>query len=691
MAQIARDTENPPNIQVFPGEESAFARAGIDHESFQGWITANWNAHQALEAAKSGKSLSDLGDAKSLSPSGLGTPRDLTLIRQHLLVSTGEIAALAGKSVSAVSQWRRGTRRPFPEPVVGGRSPQFPLDEVQAWLEQLQPGDVPTRAVPASWFWRKAVQALHHSAKPAERSRLRSYIAAMTVVLPDFVNDVSGFVEGLALGAADGLDEWKAGTGRRLEKDLSDFVHDQIRSANPDREILRCAARAFRYALNCGFTEVGLLDEGLEALTELSPTRTTTALPVSNLIAGLARDMPGLGGSVMDLACGEATLLTHLLIQGRNHKLTLSGVEIQPDTAAIAQIRLLLQAPKVKWSVQVGDSLAEQRRAKRYDIVVVDPPTKKLGAWVRLARSHLRADDTARAFVLLPIETMKAGGPCAELIKQGRLEAVVRLPSRLKRETRGDLALCMFTSDEVTCNEILFIDVSDLKLRNLGHGSAPSTTNQTGKNLPTSEICDAVSHWRNKHQINDGLLPGRQRAIAVDGSARRVFAQIASGGLPQLEEFLGALTGGAAPRPRTSRTSRTPRTPLCQTWDGVFVVPGESTLYIQYLVAELFLKRPVVIELEGAGQVEPDTSVGIAIKVHERRRLWDVVSAISTGAGYQMEVVANQWIVLTPPNIEVTDDDRRHLKVAYDRAIMADPPVAESKPDDSDAQYGTAG
>jgi hypothetical protein len=95
------------------------------------------------------------------------------------------------------------------------------------------------------------------------------------------------------------------------------------------------------------------------------------------------------------------------------------------------------------------------------------------------------------------------------------LEAVVFLPNRLKKNSRG-LALCVITSGSVPCEEILVIDLADLKLKNLNSGTVTPLSDPPGDALPIDQVCDAISHWRNTRTINDELLPGCQRSIGPE-------------------------------------------------------------------------------------------------------------------------------------------------------------------------------
>jgi len=467
-------------------------------------------------------------------PTGLLMDRDLRHMRRYLKVTSGEIADLAGKDPSAVTHWRKG-KKGFPEPVVGGRSPLFRYEEAHDWLKEHN--KLAHEPDPA-WLWRKSVQALHESTGVEDRSHLRGYVTAMVVVVPDFLVEIDDFVE---LRETEGFDRWRGVTDWDLDTETEEFLRKHINEVKPHGEMLKCAARAFRYAFKNQYTEwelldhAKLLDHALDALDALSPVQTTTSLPVADLITELIGNLAGHAGTVADLACGEATLITGLLKRDPPSDARFVGVEKDRDTAAIARIRLMLRGSSTTADIQVGDSLAEAATAGLFDTVVIDPPTKKTTAWLNLACKNLATNQTSRAFVLLPRSALVADGPCASLTRERRLEAVVYLPNRLKKDSRG-LALCVITSESVRCEETLLIDLADRKVKNPYSGPVTQLSEPIRDVLPINDVSAAISHWQTTRTINRDLLNGRQESITADnaikgglGSYRVTATQTATG------------------------------------------------------------------------------------------------------------------------------------------------------------------
>ena len=513
------DTDPAIGRDLFQGEAMVLARAGIfGSERGLERLLATWR--NVVGANARGKSLEDLlresrgdfpsylgpGDFLSLLPPVSSSPsqnEDLGLVRKNLRITSKEIQVMAGAKFSGtISNWRNGGKD-FPEPVVGGHSPLFNLAEVHAWLEA---HDKLANEPGADWYWRKWVQVLPESVVQGGRF-LRAYVTSVVFVLRYFRTDKDGWVDRFHdIHTAEGFDQWSA--GKENLEELAAFLRKHLLGVefrDSGSSTRTSMARAFSHAVNNGFTDRDLLDQALDTLSELTDTQDTTSLPLSDLITRLVADLPGPPSSFLDLASGEATVLANLASRGGLPDLQLSGFELDGDVAAISKIRLGYLDNETAWEIHVRDSLDEgdSRPRETFDAVLVDPPTKKIPRWINHSAALLNKTTASRAFILLPEAALAVDGPCAGSIKRKRLEAVVLLPNRLKRESRG-LVLCIFTSDQATCDEVLVID--------LKHKA------DDYEDL-ADDACAAISHWRDTQTINAALLPGRQRSIGAEAAA----------------------------------------------------------------------------------------------------------------------------------------------------------------------------
>ena len=508
---------------LFQGEDTAFARAGVfGEDELKRLIAIFPNASSVFEATKAGKSLEDLlQEPRTVDSSTRPPTEELGRVRKNLRITGKEIQVMAGaRFASAINNWRNG-KKSFPEPVVGGRSPLFDLTEVHTWLKG---NDKLVNEPGADWYWRKWVQVLHRSVEQRGRF-LRGYVTAMVFVLPDFPTEKDGWDDRLRdIHTPQGFDQWSAG-----KENIGEFVGFLRKHllgmgfTGSEGSPMTSVARAFWYAFKNGFKERDLLDQALDTLTELSDTQDNTALPLSDLITRLVADLPGPPSSFLDLACGEATVLTNLINRGGLPDLKLSGFELEHETAAISMIRLGYHDNGADWDIQVRDSLAEGdsqttgRPQGAFDAVLVDPPTKQFPRWTNRATALLNKTTASRAFVLLPESALAADGPCAGSIRRKQLEAVVCLPNRLKRKSRG-LVLCVFTSDQAACEEILIVD---LKRKDPDSETGTKPPGRIGDVLPAGDVCAAISHWRDTQTINEELLPGRQWSIRSSEATER--------------------------------------------------------------------------------------------------------------------------------------------------------------------------
>ncbi|MEV7724855.1 N-6 DNA methylase [Streptomyces sp. NPDC087917] len=312
------------------------------------------------------------------------------------LVSGSEIARLAGVTRAAVSNWRR-RYEDFPLPVGGGAgSPLYALVEVQAWLEKQHKGQDVTGEVRLWQVLRAA------------------YGEEMVTGLADIARHLAG-VQPTALLSREAV---------RLA--------DALAAADSEGEVMS-----------------GLVGRFVDSARRSGADQVTSERIV-RAVSHFAGSLEA-GSTVFDPACGMGTLL---LAVGPSQGLTRIGQDIDPHSAALAQLRAGLGGCTIVTAVD-GDSLRADRWPKlKADLVVCEPPVGvtdwgretllldvrwELGtppraegelAWLQHAYAHTKPG--GRVLMVMPasVAYRKAGRRIrAELIRRGLLTQVVALPA----------------------------------------------------------------------------------------------------------------------------------------------------------------------------------------------------------------------------------------------------------------------
>ncbi len=431
----------------------------------------------------------------------------------QLLVSVGDVVDLLdgrNRKPWVVNQWRKRPEDPFPAPVRGGRSPQFHGDDVLTWLwdhDQLardRPGPV--------WFWPQAVKLLPGAAKPADRTHLRSYLAAL-------VEDV------VAPGSVD----------------------PRLGPVVPDPDVVGLLRRTLTLALtvsaepSTGSSAAELLDAGLAILGELFPESAVSHWLLVELVAAITGSWPGT--AVLDPACGEALVLAELAASRRS--LTAVAMELDPEAAATARVRFDLRSLPV--DLRFGDAFGEtfEDDVGAFDIVVLDPPTGRgvpgLGHWLTLVDRMLAP--AGRAAVALPAGSLRANASAAEVLHRRQVSAVVLLPSLVRPTTRDTQALVVLEAAG-GCEKVLVIDLRHVKHRDEATMTAAvaGLVNQqvsepagTGASIDAFTTQTGVRAWllTTAEIVADGVLPAPATA-SVDLLARVADLEVVLAVDPQL-------------------------------------------------------------------------------------------------------------------------------------------------------------
>ncbi|MFC4909903.1 N-6 DNA methylase [Actinomadura gamaensis] len=323
-------------------------------------------------------------------------------------VTLAEIARIAGVGRAAVSNWRR--RHPdFPAPTGGSdTSPQFSLDEVEAWLREH--GRLPGTTGAAQRLWPR-FEAL------GERDVMARILAAVG-------NELSG---------------------RRPGPDPQGELNEA------ELALLR-DARALAKREGSDATFAYLFDRWLG-----THVRQVSATPP--LLAELMCEIAELGGAgkvetVLDPACGTGSLLLAAARRwAHGSRPSLLGQELDPALAALAAARVGVHT-NVEARIEASDTLRRDafedvradvvlcnvpsnQRDWGYDELSADPRwvwglpprTESELAWVQHAASVLA--DAGIAVLALPpsVAARRAGRRIrAGLLRSGALRAVVALP-----------------------------------------------------------------------------------------------------------------------------------------------------------------------------------------------------------------------------------------------------------------------
>ena len=418
---------------------------------------------------------------------------------EGLLLGIPEIADIAGVGRNAVSNWRK-RHSDFPTPAVETPSGLlFDVGAVERWL--IENGKISTR-IPAPnllWPFFDALRA------DLDQREIGDFVIAILVYLE--------VCERAALGTIDGVaepDTWasiRAEEPRRLVRRLTSAVAEIERShprlaglmsngmrlaENLDGAAVRRLCELFEQVTNTAdseYSRAGLFEEARDRNHELARFTAEAATPAA-LEHLLARLSVG-AKSVFDPACGEGGAL---LLAGQIDSVdeapqlpTLLGWDVNAAACDLARTRFFLY--DVDAEIRLCDSLRERPPAGM-DVVILDPPYGlrdwvdaevytserwRYGApppkcadlaWVQLALEALATD--GRAYVVLPTGSLFRSGREAEirssLVRAGVVEAIVRLPARLRRDTSIPLVLWCLRSEGMGAEHsaVLMVDASRL-------------------------------------------------------------------------------------------------------------------------------------------------------------------------------------------------------------------------------------
>ena len=373
------------------------------------------------------------------------------------LVRAADIAAIAGVSRAAVTQWRK-RHKDFPAPKEGldSESPLFDRTEVEHWLERTNRRRTPRRSEPTPEVL--AQRATDHLRGISDEQHAADRVgAALTAEYITRALHSGSALDGpaAAVGQVDRPDRTTPSTLANLShEELAEWLNF-LGSASPELSLaLKPLSEPTGRSLDFVITLAGGLGElAAEKFVEIYDVllhkdyRRSYADPPA--LAQFLADLAAIDhGTVLDPAVGTGiTLLT----VGAHRNVALVGVDLNAWAHATAVRRAVLTNRAI--DLRVGNSLGDDPAAGVLaDVVVCSPPwgrrdfgpdvdlhdprwafgrpsPRSEGIWLQHAIGHLEAG--GRAFVATPSgELWRSSSEKLrhELLRQGTVEAVIGLP-----------------------------------------------------------------------------------------------------------------------------------------------------------------------------------------------------------------------------------------------------------------------
>jgi predicted DNA-binding transcriptional regulator AlpA len=404
---------------------------------------------------------------------------------EHLITSS-EIAKLAGVQRPTVSNWRR-RNGDFPPPVAGSStSPLFDRREVDAWLATK--GYSLGRNAEEESLWR-ALSVMRDAGFGTEEL----VDMALTVATARRLSDDSASVMPPWRQIVD--DSPQIGFGAQLTVAAAESVRDRRWSDLADvpthwiNRVPHNVVAALVLAVD-HIEPASLGDVTDRILARLNTTRGRggfeSGFVGSRTSKALANMVEFVDGPVYDPACGIGEALLQV-VEDHGNDDHVVGHEINAGAARTAQQRFLLHG--IQADVVVGDVLAEDPdpllKARH---IVLEPPVAlkwegsrnindprwRYGippassadfAWIQHCLAHL--EDGGRAHVITAMGSLFRGGQegaiRSELIRHGCVDAIVALPGKMQPGISVPLALWMLCPPgDANDDTVLLVDGSDV-------------------------------------------------------------------------------------------------------------------------------------------------------------------------------------------------------------------------------------
>lgn len=414
-------------------------------------------------------------------------------------MTVSDIAELAGVQRSTVSNWqRRHDEFPAPLPDSPPGRPQFNAAAVREWLAERYPDKV--------------------GGNDGADEIVRNWRYTTNDVQCDDATDPLTLL--IAAIQGEHITYWEGGYDERYPMSIgADHLDTKIRAT-------KSQAAAIREFLETEISEGGvdkaaLIERAAQEFDELDRwRRTPEALSAQrnlhNLLAGLVHEE---STSVLDFACGTGSLL--LATCQKHSAVKLVGMEPDLVKAFIADARLAQRA-NTEIAIDADILEVDALKGRVFDAVVSIPPFGRkvdLGnermrrlpfgpvrgsadaAWPQLAIQALSPD--GEAFLVLPHTLAfedRSDQIRRELIQQGRLAAVVTLPSNALPASKSAPHLWILSNRRDPTSDVLFVDYSMVD---------PTDTQTYG------DLAHTLCNWLDDPSGETALPPDDPRFVAV--------------------------------------------------------------------------------------------------------------------------------------------------------------------------------
>lgn len=453
---------------VRPYQAEGFAAAGIDLDTAARYtrdyaMTGQFAARcveRGIDPEDEAKALRDERAAEDRRVAAIAQARaDLVERARHLHVGASEITDLVQRSEAQVSRWATTGAFGDVADVVDGND-RYKVGAVLDFLRDKDPDGYKDMVRP-EWAWGVIVQSL----PPGGRSM---QLVTALVALADSLRPADGQFDQrrklseIDMSTPEGKDEVRqlAMPLRNLPKrgeiigDI-DLIIDGLQDPSFG-DLTTC----LDLSIDAGLDLAVLLDDALDALSDLTPKNDTSTTPhaLAEVMLSLADPLLTRGGNIVvfDPGAGTGELLLWCARRGGSGT-TVIGHEIDPAVARIARTRLMLRG--INGRIVTTDSFASGDNPEgletrgQADLVVCDVPyTKsrtKLTAWIDVAFESLK--EGGQAVLALPsgsLPTLDGPGSDAPLARRpSHLDGLVLLPRRIRPGVRGDIVIAVLSTD----------------------------------------------------------------------------------------------------------------------------------------------------------------------------------------------------------------------------------------------------